>query len=114
MAKMEKFRIDNNLPLKTQETVFEMLVHRKKYKYTHVFIFDFDENFIESGYLGKFSTTGDSINISLETNTFHTKEKVTYIELLEKFNDPKMHKERKEIYLDFDKKLKIFFFYANN
>ena len=111
MDKMEKFRIKHNMPLKTQETVYEMLVHKKNYKYTQVYIFDFDDKFIESGYLGKFSTTGDSVNLSIEINTFHTKEKFTYAELLEVFNNADLDNDTKDIYLDFDKNLKIFFFY---
>lgn len=113
MGKMEKFRINHNLPLKTQETVYEMLVHKKEYSHTLVYAFDFDDQFIESGYLSKFSDNTDSINLSLALNTFHTKEKYELVDILGMFNGGHYDNDAKEVYLDFDRRIKIFFFYHN-
>lgn len=111
--KMGKFRLKHNLPLKTQETVYEMLVHKKEYSHTLVYVFDFDDKFIESGYLSKFSDNSDSINLSLALDTFHTKEKYELIDILGMFNGGHYANDAKEIYLDFDRRIKIFFFYHN-
>jgi hypothetical protein len=113
MVKMEKFRLKHNLPLKTQESVYEMLVHNKEYSDTLVYVFDFDDQFIESGYLSKFSDNTDTINLSLALNTFHTKEKYELVDILEIFNGEHYDNDAKEIYLDFDRRIKIFFFYQN-
>lgn len=113
MSKMEKFRLKHNLPLKTQETVYEMLVHKKEYSHTLVYVFDFNDEFIESGYLSKFSDNSDSINLSLALETFHTKEKYEIVDMLALFNGKNYSNDAKEIYLDFDRRIKIFFFYHN-
>jgi len=113
MSKMEKFRVKHNLPLKTQETVYEMLVHRKEYAHTQVYVFDFDDQFIESGYLSKFSDNTDSINLSLALDTFHITQKYELVDILRMFNGEHYPNDAKEIYLDFDRRIKIFFFYHN-
>lgn len=110
---IETYQGKNNINIKSNQTVIEKIIDSTEYKFKAVYIFDFDNNFIESGYLKRYSgeeTTG--FQISLATETFYNDEKPTFNEILNKFNTDPIP-EANELLLDVDKKIKIFIFRHN-
>lgn len=110
---IEIYQEKNNIDVASNQTVIDKIINNSEYKFKAVYIFDFENNFIESGYLKRYSgeeTAG--FQISLVTDTFYNDENPTFNEVLKEFNSSQTP-EANELFLDLDKKIKIFIFKHN-
>ncbi|QPQ35547.1 hypothetical protein [Lysinibacillus sp. JNUCC-52] len=107
---IDNFQKNNHIANKSTKTVYESVLFRKDKKYPFIFIFDFDNKFIESGFAHRLSGASEKLNISITNTTGHIKETYTIYEVLEKFENH--DNESAEIIIDVENKLKVFVFYS--
>ncbi|HZG10562.1 MAG TPA: hypothetical protein VEZ91_01080 [Kurthia gibsonii] len=106
----EKNRLENSQIIKNKKTIYDRALHRYN-KPIFVYIFNFKNEFIESGYFYQLDELNGKLRIGLSNNTEHTKEIPTIEEVLNAFNTLN-DTTKKEIIVDVDNQLKLFLFYV--
>lgn len=104
---INSLQIKFDVPLISNFRTLETIILEKKNKNGSIFIyiFDFDNKFIESGYLNRFNEEYKEISLHDHTNYIH--EKFTIHEVLTYFND----NDDAEIFIDLENKLKYYIFF---
>lgn len=102
------------LPKKSSNSVLWEVLNKEPDCNAYVYIFDFDDNFIESGVASRLSDYDEEFLLSLRGNTGYAREKFTLEEALSVYNEKsdEIHrdetkKKEPEIVLDFKNKLKF-------
>lgn len=111
---ISKYQQENNMGRTSSKEVKDLVFNNPKYKFTMIYIFDLENNFIESGYLNRFSNINEgNLKLSLDTDTAYSADNpIDFSEVLKAFNESE-NLDAKEIYLDFETKVKIFVFHHN-
>lgn len=107
---LEKSRLKENKMIKNNKSIYENSLIKAGGKKIFVYIFDFKNEFIESGYFYYLDTLDGKIKIGLCNNTFYVDKAPTIQEVLKAFNEEE-DTEKKEIIIDFDNQKKLFLFY---
>lgn len=108
---LKKFQEKNKIAKRSSKTLYELTMFKKDHNPPFIYIFDFEDNFIESGYFYRLYDINDKLQLSLSTNTYHTKEKFSIDEVLEQFNKLENSPDKADLIIDVDHKIKIFVFY---
>lgn len=95
------------LPTKSTNSVLWEALNKNKEMEATVYIFDFENNFIESGTAARLSDYDEEFFLSVRDETGYVKERITFTEVLEVYNSEERQKNKPEIVLDLKNKLKF-------
>lgn len=108
--KIKDSRLNKRKSIKNNKNIYENALRKSEGKNSFVYIFNFKNEFIESGYFYFLDDLEGKLRLGLSTNTCHTKEAFTIREILKIFNEEE-DVDKKEIIIDVDNQLKLFLFY---
>lgn len=108
--KLKESRLNKNKAIKNNKNIYDHVLRKSEDKNIFVYIFNFKNEFIESGYFYFLDDLEGKLRLGLSTNTCHTKEAFTISGVLKDFNE-EADPDKKEIIIDVDNQLKLFLFY---
>ncbi|MBC1800792.1 hypothetical protein [Listeria booriae] len=105
-----RYQNNENIPIPSNGTGLEELMRDrpKEFTTTFIYIFDFDNKFIESG--GLYAINSKRHEIILHGDSGYTRDPYYFQEVLSDYNKREDHKSRK-IFIDYERKIKIFAFH---
>lgn len=109
---IENFQKKNNVAQKSSKTAYDLALFSSEYEYSFAYIFDFENKFIESGFVKRLSEEEGKLQIVLGTETAYTKEPWIFEEVLSMFNDEALKDNSAELIVDIERKIKVFVFYS--
>lgn len=95
------------LPVKSTNSVLWEVLNKHKTLDATIYVFDFENNFIESGNASRLSDYDEEFLLSIRYKTGYTKDPFTFTEVLEMYNSQEHQNNKPEIVLDFKNKLKF-------
>lgn len=107
---IQKYQVKKGIANRSAKTVYELVFFPEDKKYPFVYIFDFENNFIESGLVYRLSGIDEKLNISITNTTGYVNETVTINEVLGTFEE--CDNDKAEMIIDVENKLKLFVFYS--
>ena len=104
---IDKFKLNKN----SNMSVLESAIKKHSKLDARVYIFDFQNNFIETGEFARISDYDEEYFVSLRNETGYAKETFTFSEVMSYYNSEEVQNNKPEIVLDLKNKYKFIIIY---
>jgi hypothetical protein len=110
--KFEKKQRSNNKIILSKKSIYEKTLVKENKTKPFIYIFDFENKFIESGYFYLLDDKESKISLGLCNNTCYIEEPPKFEEIIKAFNEEE-DTNKKDLIVDFERKIKIFIFHLD-
>lgn len=108
----EKQQRVNNKTILSKKSIYEKTFLKEEKTKPFIYIFDFENKFIESGYFYLLDDKESKLSLGLCNNTCYTEEPYNFEEIIKAFNE-ETDTNKKDLIIDFERKIKIFVFHLD-
>lgn len=108
----EKSQRSSKKGIRSKKNIYDKILIKEDDTKPFIYIFDFENKFIESGYFYFLDDIDGKSAFGLSNNTEYIEEPPIFKEVIKAFNEEK-DTDKKDLIVDFDKKIKVVVFHLN-